>query len=141
MLEKKCSELLGVKREESPDIEVTIESLSDAIIKSIDSKLTDTTHRIEDFKGCVLGSHFLFLKSGNELLLLVVDDDGDLCVSEDGDFLFRLLSAEGRLREVADDAVVTSLERLRAQEVTDCLAKKEEKERAEWERLSLKFGK
>ena len=140
MHQQKCYELLGLERNGDPDTEMTIGSLSTAIVQSIDFRLTHTTERIEEFKVCLLSSGYsLLLKREDELLFLTVED-GYLEVSGNGKHLFGFLSAEGRLRDVADDAVVTELERLRAQVVANQLLDAKKRELAERDRLIVKYG-
>lgn len=139
MNEQKCYELLGFGPAGNPDTVMTIGSLNAAIVKSIDFRLTNTTEGIEEFKLCALGPGFMALKRGDKLLFLTVDD-GYLEVSDIGEELFSFLSTEGKLREVVNEAVVTELERLRAQAKADRLLEVEKREIAERDRLIAKYG-
>ena len=139
MTEQECYKLLGFGGAGNPATVMTIEVLTRAITDRIESDLIDSADRIREFTPVLMGAACMVLKKEDELLFLAVGDDGYLEVSEDTGFLFRVLSAEGLLREVAPDAVVTELERLREEVVAAKLRANEDREYAEFERLKAKF--
>ena len=132
MKEQKCYELLGLNFG-NPDTEMTAESLSIAIVRSIESRLSDTTAGMEQFTVVEFLDNLCFrlLQNEDDVLFLATDEDenDDFDTCEDATLLFYLLSAEKLLHEIICEPIVTELNRL--------LSELDESGLAEYETIKL----
>jgi len=119
---------------------MTVENLTGAIIREVECRVTDSADDdLAQFIPVHLSDACMVLKSEKELLFLVADLEGSIGVSEDADFLFRVLSNAGKLDQIVASEVVDELNRLRLEVVQRRLAEKESRDREEYARLKAKF--
>ena len=129
MTKQECCELLGAKCVGDPGEEATVESLTDAIERSIEFRLIEAT---EDLKGFtivqVLSETSIFLKNGEKLLFLEIVglDFKYFEASIDANKLLKILRTWKLLHEAVCQPIADELDRLVKIKVADRHAREEE---------------
>lgn len=136
MLEKECWKLLRLDWpiHGSTEIEMTLETLTTAIVRSLESRLVWSLAEIKGFTAVKVfdDDALLLLRNGDKLMCLEPGyENEDFATLTDGATLFRYLylDNDGLLHEVLPQPIVDEYKRLSDAVMADRIARSEENDR------------